>query len=122
MNELYFLLHSITVSTAALISLWFGKEALIGFISLCCILANLFVVKQTTLFGFDATCSDAFSIGAVLGLNLLQEYFGKTITKTAIWISFFLLIFYTVVSSIHLLYEPSVHDTMQQHYLSILQF
>ncbi len=122
MNELYFLVHSFTVSSAALIALRLGKEALVGFISICCILANLFVLKQTTLFGLDATCSDAFAIGAVFGLNLLQEYFGKSIARSAIWISFFLLFFYTIVSSIHLLYEPSAHDTMQQHYAPILQF
>lgn len=122
MNELYFLVHSFTVSSAALIALRLGKEALVSFISICCILANLFVLKQTTLFGLDATCSDAFAIGAVFGLNLLQEYFGKAIARSAIWISFFLLFFYTMVSYIHLLYEPSVHDTMQQHYAPILQF
>jgi len=121
-NELYFLLHSLIIGTAALISLRLGQQALIAFVVLCSILANLFVLKQIILFGFDATCSDAYTVGAVFGLNLLQEYFGRPITQTTIWISSFLLIFYTIVCQLHLLYIPSVYDTMQEHYLPILQF
>src|ERR1700692_1102877 len=101
-NELIFIAHSLIISAFALFSLKLGKEALIGFISVACILANLFVIKQTTLCTLTATCSDAFSIGAVLGLNLLQEYYGREIGRKAIWISFFLLVFYAIVSQIHL--------------------
>src|SRR5205085_8602177 len=85
-----------------------------------CILANLFVIKQITLFGFTATCADAFTVGATLGLNLLQEYFGKDITKKAIWVNFFLLIFYLIVSQIHLWYTPAAFDTAQEHFIPLL--
>src|SRR5260221_7331369 len=85
-------------------------------------LANLFVIKQITLLGLIATSSDAFTIGATLGLNLLQEYFGKSITKKTIWINFFLLIFYAIVSQIHLWYIPHSVDITQQHFVALLQF
>lgn len=119
-NELIFVLHSLAISIFALASLWIGKEALVGFISVQCILANLFVVKQTTLFGLTATCSDAYSIGAVLGLNLLQEYFGRDAARRAIWISFFLLFFYVLVSQLHCLYIPGTQDTMHPYFQEIL--
>jgi uncharacterized integral membrane protein (TIGR00697 family) len=121
-NELIFLLHAVVISCAALYALHLGKQALVAFISVQCILANLFVLKQTTLFGLTATCADPFTIGAVLGLNLLQEYYDRKSATSAVWTSFFLLIFYAVVSYIHLLYIPALHDTMQPHYVALLQF
>jgi len=120
-NEIFFIIHSITIATSTLIALALGRNALVAFICVQCILANLFVIKQITLFGLTATCADAFTIGATLGLNLLQEYFGKDITKKAIWANFFLLIFYAIVSQIHLLYIPTITDTTQQHFLPLLQ-
>src|SRR5579872_1927718 len=122
LNEIIFILHSVIITCSALIALFLGSPALIAFICIQCILANLFVLKQITLFGFTATCADAFTIGATLGLNLLQEYFGKEITKKAIWVNFFLLIFYLLVSQIHLFYVPTPFDTTHQHFILLLQF
>lgn len=119
-NELIFLLHSIIISISALVFFALGPNALVTFICVQCLLANLFVLKQTTLFGFNATCSDAFTIGATLGLNLLQEYWGKAITQRAIFINMATLIFYTIVSQIHLAYIPSVFDVTQSAYLTLL--
>jgi queuosine precursor transporter len=120
MNELIFAIHTCIVAIFALGSLAFGSCALVAFICIQCILANLFVVKQTTLFGLTATCSDAFTVGATIGLNLLQEYFGKEIAKKAIWINFFLLIFYAIVSYIHLLYVPHSTDIAHYHFIPLL--
>ena len=117
MNELIFILHTIIISCFALGALALGRYALVA-----CILANLFVIKQITLFGLHATCSDTFTVGATLGLNLLQEYHGRIITRKAIWINFFLLIFYAVASQIHLAYAPSTVDAMQPHFRHILTF
>ena len=122
MNELLFVFHTIIIALFALGALALGESALVAYICSCCILANLFVIKQTTLFGLTATCADAFTVGATLGLNLLQEYFGKQITKRTIWINFFLLVFYAVVSQIHLWYEPNLADTAQQYFMPLLSF
>jgi queuosine precursor transporter len=121
MNELVFIFHTIIIATFALGSLALGRYALVAFVCTQCILANLFVVKQITLFGLTATCADAFTVGATIGLNLLQEYFGKETAKKTIWINFFLLIFYAIVSQIHLMYIPDLADTAQKHFLPILQ-
>ena len=122
MNELIFIFHSIIIALFALGSLLLGSSALVAFVCVQCILANLFVIKTTTLFGLTATCSDAFTVGATIGLNLLQEYFGKEITKKTIIINFFLLIFYVIVSQIHLFYSPYATDATQQHFVPILSF
>lgn len=119
-NELIFTAHTFLIGLFALLALRLGSQALVVFISIQCILANLFVLKQTTLFGISATCSDAFSIGAVLGLNLLQEYYGRAAARRAIWISFLFLIFYATVSLIHLAYIPSASDTAHAHFFQLL--
>jgi uncharacterized integral membrane protein (TIGR00697 family) len=59
-------------------------------------------------------------VGATIGLNLLQEYFGKEATKKAIYTNFFLLIFYAIVSQIHLIYLPHTADTMHFYFLPLL--
>jgi queuosine precursor transporter len=120
MNEYIFIAHTIIIAAFALGSLALGRSALVAFVCICCIIANLFVVKQITLFGLTATCADAFTVGATIGLNLLQEYFGKEIAKKTIWINFFLLIFYALLSQIHLFYIPTIADTAQQHFLPLL--
>jgi len=122
MNELLFFAHIVIISLFTIISLKISKETLVAIIAIYCILANLFVLKQITLFGLHPTTSDAFSVGAILGLNLLQEYFGKDAAKKAIWTCFFALILYTIVSQIHLMYLPSVYDVTAQYYAPILKF
>jgi uncharacterized integral membrane protein (TIGR00697 family) len=121
-NEFIFILHCLIIASSSLIALFLGSSALVAFICLQCILANLFVLKQICLFGFTATCADAFTVGATLGLNLLQEYFGKEITKKAIWVNFFLLLFYLIASQIHLFYTPASFDIMHHHYAALLHF
>lgn len=119
-NELIFLFHIVLMSLSTLAALRMGKEALIAFISLQAVLANLFVVKQISLFGLTATGSDAFTIGTVLGLNLLQEYYGPEIAQKSIWISFGSLVFYGIVSQVHIGYMPHMCDTMQPHFIALL--
>jgi uncharacterized integral membrane protein (TIGR00697 family) len=122
MNELIFILHTLIIAAFALGALALGRGALVAFVCIQCLLANLFVVKQITLFGLTATCADAFTVGATIGLNLLQEYFNKEIAKKTIWINFFLLIFYVIVSQIHLMYTPDSADIMHVHFLPLLTF
>lgn len=105
---------------ASLGALRLGASALVAFVCVQCILANLFVVKQIALLGFNATAADACTIGATLGLNMLQEYYGKKATQKAIIVNFFLLVFYAVVSQIHLWYTPNAYDTMNIHFQPIL--
>lgn len=119
MNELVFLSHIFVVITFVLLSLRLGKSALIALIALQGVLANLFVVKQMSLFGFSVTCSDVFAIGCILSLNLLQEYFGKESAQQATRISLLTLLFFAFASQIHLLYAPTLLDTTQNAFSTI---
>lgn len=119
MNELLFALHCGLVVIFVLIALRIGKEALIGWVAVQALLANLLVTKQITLFGCNATGSDVFAVGSILTLNLLQEYYGKQQAKKAVWLTFLAMAFLAVMSQIHLLYHPSSYDTAQEAFVKI---
>src|ERR1700730_16705855 len=103
---------------------WFflrmGQSALTAWITVLSLLANLFVLKQITILGLNATASDVYAIGSLLALNLLQEKYGRESASKAIWISFCTLCFFVLMGQIHLWYEPSPYDTAQQAYAYLL--
>lgn len=113
-------LHTSILTALTLFCFRLGKEFLIAFLSLLAILMNLFVLKQMTLFGLDITCSDALAVGYLLGLNLIQEFFGRESARKMIWISFCTSIIFLLLSQIHLLYIPSTLDRTHLHYKTLL--
>ena len=84
------------------------------------VIANLFVIKQINLFSKILTCTDVFIIGAVFAQNLLQEYFGRKEAIKAIKVTFFSLVFFLVMSKVHLFYSPSSSDTTNESFKNIL--
>lgn len=120
MNEILFFIQTFLIIAFGLATLRLGKGALITWVSIQALLANLFVLKQIDLFGFHVTASDAFVIGSLLGLNLLQEFFSRDEALKATYICFFFLLFFTVISQLHLLYTPSAHDFAQESFATLL--
>ena len=120
MNEIIFLIHILLVVGFGMGALKKGREALMIWVVLQAILANLFVIKQISFLSFEVTCSDVFAVGSLLGLNLLQEYFGKEAAKRATGLCLYCMLFFAAMSSIHLRYHPSIHDTTQSAFSLIL--
>lgn len=120
MNEFLFVLQTFLIISFAIAALKLGKEALTAWVAIQALVANLFVLKQISLFGFQVTASDAFVIGSLLGLNLLQEYFGKESAAKATWICFFFMAFFAIAAKVHLLYEPGEFDSSQTAFLTLL--
>lgn len=118
-NELLLLAHILFLSVMAGISLRLGKEALVAFTVIMIMLANVFVMKQITLFSFAATAADALAIGSLLGFNLLQEFFGKRLAQKTILTTFVLLMMYAGLTIFHLQYEPSMIDITQANFLAL---
>lgn len=81
---------------------------------------NLFVTKQITLLGLHATAADALAVGAVLCLNMLQEFYGKKIAKHALWLSFAGAVYYVLVSLLHCSYIPAQADISNVHFIALL--
>lgn len=122
MNEWLFALHIFVVLGFLFGAVRLGKEALTALIALEAVLANLFVIKQVELFGFAATCSDVFAVGAILGLNLLQEHWGREAAKRAAAISLLSLVFFLFMSQIHLFYQPLPTDATDASFQTILSY
>lgn len=122
MNELIFLAHIIFIGITCLVTLRMGAEALVAFLCVQPIIANLFVLKQITLFGFTATAADVYIVGSVITLNLIQEYFGKPLARKAIWVSFGMLLFYTIATQFQIWYAPSPVDMAHGYFYQLLQF
>lgn len=119
-NEIIFLLHTLCISFFTIFGALLGAETLMVITVVHCILANLFVTKQVNLFFFSATGTDAFILGAVLGLNLLQEYEGKEAAIKTILINFFILCYFICMSVIQLRYIPNNFDTAHNAFNEIL--
>jgi len=122
MNTIIFCAQLIVIGLTTLIMQRLGAAALTASLCVQAILANLFVLKQIELLQLNATASDVYMIGCVLTLNLLQEYYGKQTARRAIWISFVLLLFYTLMSQLHIMYMPSIYDFSQTHYHALLSY
>ena len=120
MNEILFLLQVLCVFSCTLFALCKGKEALVSWVCLQALFANFFVLKEVSIFGLQVTCSDAFAIGSVLGLNFLREYYGKNASKLAVKLCFFSLVFFAIAAKLHVLYTPSVSDSYHSAYEAIL--
>ena len=119
-NELIFFIQIFLIVGFALVAFKLGKEALVAWVAIQPLIANLFVLKQITLFGLDVTASDAFIIGSLLGLNFLQEYFNREEANRATRICFFFMLFFALVSQLHLIYQPNAYDTSQSAFLTLL--
>jgi len=119
-NSFLLILHVSLVGGLTLGALRLGKEAMIAWLSLLAVALNFFVLKQTTLFGCQVTCSDALAVGYLLGLNLIQEFFGQKIARKTIWISFYISLSFVILSQIHLTYQPNSFDLTQRHFVALL--
>lgn len=120
MNYLIFLAHISIISASTLYFGRLGKSALISFISLLFVLANIFVIKQINLGNFYATTADAYIIGISFGINLIQEFWGKEQAQKTIFISFACSLFYLIMGYFQIWYIPAPQDTSHAHFLFLM--
>jgi len=121
MNELMFFAYVTLVAGSVLAATaWSCCHALAVLVCLNAVLMNFFVVKEITLFGFSATAADALGIGAVLALNMIQEFYGATAARHAIWLSFAGAVYYVLLSLLHIAYAPGSYDVSQCHFVALL--
>jgi uncharacterized integral membrane protein (TIGR00697 family) len=120
-NILLFIMSAAVVAVfAKIVKKLAGKSGLIAWIALQAVLSNLFVLKQINLFGLNATASDVFTIGGLLGVNILQQHYGYPAAKQAISSAFLALVFFCFVSQVHLLYVPASYDFAHAAYATLL--
>jgi len=121
MNSIILCLHISTICGLTLFALRCGKEAMVAWLCLLAVAMNLFVLKQITLFGLSVTSSDALAVGYLLGLNLIQEFFGRRFARKSIFISLFISCSFVFLSQIHLFYLPNQFDLTHSHFISLFR-
>ena len=112
-TELIFIVQSLVVAYSALFALRAGSYALVTFISITMVLANICVNKIISLGGYTATGADSFIIGGICAGHLLQEYYGQESAKRALYISFYMMIFVLTCTQLQI-YLPA-HPLDQAH-------
>ncbi len=120
MNELIFVVQVGAIVAMVMGARRLGKEAVITLAVLLAVFANFFVLKQIPLLGFTVTCSDAYVIGHLMCLNLLQQLHGRESAQRTIVLSFAAMLVFALLSQVHLMFRPSTFDTAQDHYAALL--
>jgi len=121
-NEFLFFTQIVIVIGMGILSLKLGRDALIALFCLQGILANMLILKQITLFSLNVTATDVFTIGSILSLNLIQEYFGKNAAQKAILINLTMTLFYLAITFSHGAFIQNSFDSMHHHYQAIFNY
>lgn len=119
-NEVLLCAQTLVVMTTTLVMRRLGSHALVSWLCLQAILANLLVLKAVRLFGLEVTASDAFMIGSLCTLNLLREDCGAESARNAVRTSFCLLFSTLVIFACHCAFTASSGDQMGPVYDQLL--
>jgi len=119
-NECIFFIYVASVTLTALYAARISREAVVVLLCSQCMLMNLFVTKEITLFGLIATAADALGVGVALCLNILQELYGKAYAQRAIWLGLGCSLLYVMYAMLHCAFIPSVYDASNIHFLALL--
>ena len=121
MNELFFFIHIAVLLLAVSFFSKFGKSGLASIFVLQSIFANLFILKQTTLFGLVVTTTDCYTIGSFITLNMIREIYGKEASDKTILIGLCSILFLPFMSFFLLAYEPLAEGvSVNQLYQNLL--
>lgn len=110
-NALLFFGWTIVVIAGVLAAFrYFGKVGVYGALGIYIILANLFVVKQITLFGIAATGGNSLYGALFLATDLISEYWGKKEAQKAVWFGWLAAFTFLVSTQVFLAFIPSPDD------------
>lgn len=118
-NHLLFMANIVIAMACTYACFKQGANVLISWVTTQSIMANLFVLKQIQLFTMNVTASDVFTISCMFSIALLEAFFGSEYAKKAITASCLSLIFFAVISQLHLHYQPSPEDFAQPAYQTL---
>jgi len=119
LNVSILLLQIFGISWVTMLCLMVGKEAVNAWLTVVAIALNLMTLKEVNLFGLDVTCIKALSVSYILGLNLMQEYYGRRSSQVHVLIAALCTFGFVMLQQLHMLFEPNIHDTSQIHYSAI---
>lgn len=114
MNELIFLMHIGVIIGAVSLFSNFKQIGLSLIFVIQILFANLFILKQVSLFGLSVTTTDCYTIGSFLALNMIRECYGKEAAMKTITLGLITMLFLPMMSLFLLSYTPSgeIHSAL----------
>lgn len=109
-NEVYFFLQTLVTLSAVLAAARLGRVWLTALLCVMLVLMNVFVLKQMVLFGMTVTGGNVLYAAVFLSTDLLAEHWGRRSAYRAVRIGFCASVFFVVMGSMILLYEPASGD------------
>ncbi|SDI98997.1 queuosine precursor transporter [Salimicrobium halophilum] len=113
-NELLWIIFAlVNFSLLLIIYRLFGKYGLFVWIGMATVVANIQVVKTVELFGLTATLGNIIYGTAFLATDILNERYGKSSAKKAVWLGFSALVTMTIMMQFALRFLPAESDIAQ---------
>lgn len=123
MNELVFVLMILVGLGFTLLSFRLGGASwLKALIGINIVLANIFVLKQFTLFGLAVTGGNVVYGSIFFATDLLSEHYGKEEAQESVWLGFYFALFFLVTSQLILLFSPAPWDMIHPSLANIFSF
>ncbi len=123
MNELLFIL-TLIVNFGGILLCYklFKKTGLFVWIGFATIAANIEVAKCVDLFGLSATLGNVIYGTIFLATDILNEIYGAKKARLGVWIGFFTMIVFTIMSQLNLLFAPNAEDMVSGSLQVIFSF
>ena len=109
-NEIIFILQTIIGLCFTLVAFKLGKVWIYAFIASCVILANIFVNKQITLLGLNATGGNVVYGAIFLATDLLSEHYGRKEARKGVFIGFFVSLFFLTMTQMIMFFQENSAD------------
>lgn len=115
MNELLFFISLLLVFSFLIATYYkFGKTGLFAYIAFATVFANIVVIKCVDLFTLSVTLGNVLFGGISLATDMLNENHGEKEARKSVSISFCILILFTILSQIVLLFIPNSADVAHE--------
>ncbi|MDO5557099.1 MAG: queuosine precursor transporter [Clostridia bacterium] len=100
----------------------YGKYGIYIWMCVSVLICNIQTIKISEIFGMTISLGN-ISYGAIfLSTDILSEKYGRDSTKTAINLSFFTMIIFTILMQIFLQYQPNSVDVSQKSLETIFNY
>ena len=112
-NEMLSIVSGLAIFLGILIFYrFFGKTGLFMWMGMAVLIANIQVMKTISVFGFVTAMGNIIYATTYLASDILNEIYGKKEARRAVFMGFFVMIFFTIVVQLTLLFAPDASDTM----------
>ena len=115
MNELLFIFHIGAILFSVHLFSKLERAGLSAIFVMQLLFANLFLLKETTLFGLVVTTTDCYTIGSFLTLNLIRERYGKIASDETILLGLLSILFLPFMAMFLLSYQSPLENANFSH-------